>query len=231
MPNALDRCSSCQQPVYAEEGVPGGCDCPDHDFRVLLAQQRLRNNAGNQDFMSVVMASTPNLSDVDPDILMSAAGRSEFEAAQSLVRSAAPPVRGRAQYAAMFDDDAHFSNPGQPEPVPPQEEEIELGGEEEWTGTWQDRNAHNTRVASVAARMDGVDLAAMWLQGTGIPFDRAPLAMAATDDFEFDTGEMAVDATAYPRGGGGGGGGRFREIKLRPSAPPSTEASSTTRVP
>lgn len=211
MPTALDRCSSCRQPVYAEEGVSGGCNCPDHDLRVLLAEQRLRNNKGNPDFAASLMAPVPALAEVDPGLLMSAAGRNEFEAARSLTFQAVQGVRTRE--AAMFDDVANWGPPGQPEPVPPQDDEIQLGGDDDWTGEWQDRPRHNARVASVAARMDQVDLAAMWMQGTGIPFDRAQLATPDhLDDFQFDTGDLGtVDVSNYPRGGGGGGsGGRFR---------------------
>lgn len=236
MPNPIDRCGACQQPVYLEENVAGGCGCPDRDLRVLLAQQRHRNNTGNEDFASAFVANTPppNLSEVDPGILMSAAGRSEYENAQSLTRG----LRGQTHLVAHLDDAAIFgptagtvtddsrtmlenSSHGPPaEDVfaqQPMEED-----EEDWTGlasSEPQRQRHNARVASVAAQMDSVDLAAMWLQGTGIPFDRSQLATPDhLDDFQFDTGELAVDTTNYPRGGGVGGG-RFRVDQAPPVRP------------
>jgi hypothetical protein len=228
MPNPIDRCAACQQPLYIEANVAGGCDCQDRDFRILLAQQRHRNSTGNEDFASAfVAAPPPDLSEVDPGILMSAAGRSEYENAQQL--------RGRTRFVAHLDDAAVFgptagtvtddartmlenSSYGPPaEDVFAQEPMVEEE-EDDWTGlsaSQQQHHRHNARVANVAARMDNVDLAAMWLEGTGIPFDRAQLAAPAGDGFEFDTGEMAVDTAAYPRGGGVGGG-RFRVDGGRP---------------
>ena len=247
MPNPIDRCGACQQPLFVEENIVGACNCHDRDLRILLAQQRHRNTTGNEDFASSFMtasAAPPNLGEVDPGLLMSAAGRSEFEAARQLAgppltfRSAAERLRGRTEVAVMFDDDASFgreartmadtnpnvSSPRQAQPVGPVDDEIDLDAGDEWTGTWEDQPRHQARVASVAARMDNVDLAAMWMQGTGIPFDRSQLAAPDhLDDFSFDTGEMAVDTTNYPRGGGVGGG-RFRVDR---DPPPRTSFNRT----
>ena len=169
----------------------------------------------------------PDLSKIDPGLLMSAAGRNEYEGARQL----AGPLRGRTQYASSWPvgptagttvtDDARtmleehsFGPPSEDvysqQPIEP-EEDIDLGGDEDWTGlaaSQQQHQRHNARVARTTQAMDQVDLAAMWMQGTGIPFDPGQLVAPGGDGFEFDTGEMAVDA-AYPRGGGGGGA-RFR---------------------
>lgn len=246
MPNPIDRCGACQQPVYVEENVAGGCGCPDRDFRVLLAQQRHRNNTGNEDFASSFVASPPPaLTELDPSFLMSAAGRNEFEAARQLAgpsfrSTLAQGLRGRTEHVAFLDDAADFgptartmadtnpnvSSPRQAQPVPPVEDEIDLDSGDEWTGQWEDHGRHNARVASTAAQMDSVDLSAMWLQGTGIPFDRSQLVTPDhLDDFQFDTGELAVDTTNYPRGGGVGGG-RFRVDQ----APPVRPAFNRSRV-
>jgi hypothetical protein len=221
MPNAIDRCASCQQPLYVEEHVAGGCDCSDRDLRILLAQQRQRNNSGNPDFASAFMASgPPDLSSIDPGILMSAAGRSEFEGAKQL---AGP--RGRTQVMAVLDDEAPFTASNAPQPVGPTHHQDDgigwdldaADGGNDWTGNWQDHGRHNARVASVASAMDNTDLAAMWMQGTGIPFDPAQLAAPGGDGFEFDT-ELAVDTSAYPRGGGASGP-RFRVDGAPPARP------------
>src|SRR5271166_5509170 len=187
MPNAIDRCSSCRQPVYVEEGVVGGCACQDRSFRILLAQQKQRNNAGHMDFASSFVANeAPDLSNVNPALLMSAAGRHEFEAAQQLAG-----IRGRTQQAVMFDDTSHFTAGTVTEDSrtmlennsygPPAEDvfaqapvgDLDLSDEDgDWTGlSSNEPQRHNARVASVTNRMDGVDLAAMWMQGTGIPYD------------------------------------------------------------
>jgi hypothetical protein len=241
MPNPIDRCGACQQPLYVEDNIPGGCGCPDRDFRVLLAQQRHRNNTGNEDFASTFVAASappPNLSEVDPGLLMSAAGRSEFEAAQQLAgpsfRAAiAQGLRGRTEHVAFLDDQTFFgheartmtdtanpnvSSPRQAQPVAPVDDEIDLDAGDEWTGNWDGPSRHQARVASTAAQMADVDLAAMWMQGTGIPFDRSQLVAPGGDGFEFDTGELAVDTSAYPRGGGVGGG-RFRVDAAPPPRP------------
>lgn len=236
MPNPIDRCGACRQPLYVEANVPGGCDCHDRDFRILLAEQRRRNSSGNEDFASSfsTLQDAPDLSEIDPGLLMSAAGRNEFEAAQSLRptvptlrKTPATPASGRQTEAAMFDDSATWGPPGQTNPVTPQDDEIELG-DDDWTGDWNGSSRHNARVASsMAAGVADVDLSAMWMQGTGIPFDRTQLITPDhLDDFSFDTGEMRVDAGAYPRGGGVGGG-RFRVDQ----APPARGGFNNTTIP
>jgi hypothetical protein len=214
MPNAIDRCGSCGQSVYLEENVEGGCGCPERDFRILLARQRERNNSGKADFASAFMASgPPDISQVDPGLLMSAAGRNEFEAARQLsafqgISQAAPPAREAAQEVLL--NDLQELNNVTAETMDTGDD-IDLGGGDDWTGLGsQQPERHMARVASVAQQMDGTDLAAMWMQGTGIPFDRSQLAAPDhLDDFQFDT-ELAMD-TPGPRGGGGGAvGGRFR---------------------
>ncbi len=227
MPNAIDRCASCHQPVYVEANVQGGCDCNDRDFRVLLAQQRQRNNAGSPDFAAAFVASIPNLNEIDPGLLMSAAGRSEYEGARQLAGPQGRPIRGRTEVVAILDDDQAFrasvpDERNEPDTVSFDDGEgIDLDSDD-WTGLSQhtaQSQGHNARVASTAARMDSVDLASMWMQGTGIPYDPSQLIAPGGDGFEFDTGDFVVDARDTPRGGGGGSGARFR---VDGGAPPRT---------
>jgi hypothetical protein len=219
MANRIDRCASCQLDVYLEEGVTNACACPERDFRILLHGQRQRNASTNQDFPAVVMglhAAPSTLPEIDPGMLMSAAGRSEFEAAQQLRPGRPFPQQRQAMQRTAADNaiDAMFSAPYEP-PMAEEEPDIDLDGDQDWTGDWRDTRQHNARVASSVAH---VDLAAMWMQGTGIPYDPAQLASSGdADDFSFDTGEMDVSAANMPRGGGGGG--RFR---VDGGAPPRT---------
>jgi hypothetical protein len=203
MPNAIDRCASCRQPLYLEDGVAGGCGCPDRELRVLLAQQKQRNSTGNTDFTEV---SPPDLSGIDPAFLLSAAGRSEFEAARQisgLVPQAVPSPPMAAPEIDLGEAD----------------EGVDFDFDGDWTGSWQDQTRHNARVASAANGMDNVDLAAMWMQGTGIPYDPSQLVSTDhLDDFQFDTGDLAVDASAYPRGGSSAAP-RFRVDAAPPSRP------------
>ena len=217
--------------MFIEENVTGACGCPERDLRILLAQQRQRNGASNQDFASVVMSPSRNASslpDLDPSMLLSAVGQNELLGAQQLrpnvsaagcncrSRPCSCRSRGQTQHVA-YADDAQFDNTlldSGGHVHAPDDEGIDFGSGD-WTGSWQEPRQHNARVAS----MGQVDLAAMWMQGTGIPYDPGQLhAPDHLDDFSFDTGEMNVDATSYPRGGGGGGQ-RFRVDGAAPARP------------
>ena len=114
--------------------------------------------------------------------------------------AAPPPLRGRPRVAAVVDDATFF-------------------GEEDsgdWTGGWRE-----PQEAPVAAAVSQMDLAAMWMQGTGIPYDPSQLVgTPGADDFEFSTGDIDVSAAsraAMPSGGGGGG--RFRVDRPTPQRP------------
>ncbi len=172
------------------------------------------------------MGGPPDLSQVDPAVLMSAAGRSEYEGARQLTAAsdlsfqrAARQLRGRTEDVAFLDDAQTFTASQELAPPtadrPSNDDGIGFDLDGDWTGDWEGPQRHNARVASVARQVDSIDLAAMWMQGTGIPFDRSQLVAEGGDGFEFDTGDFVVDAST--RGGGGGGGSAQR---FRVDAPP-----------
>lgn len=70
--------------MYAEEAVVGGCACPERPFRLLLASQKQRNQASNQEWASPIIGAPQEaaLPDLTPEMLLSPMGRGEFEAAQ-----------------------------------------------------------------------------------------------------------------------------------------------------
>jgi hypothetical protein len=194
MPNPIDRCASCGQPVYCEEAVPNSCGCPERELRILLAQQRQRNNSGNTEFTATFLASVPSLDTIDPGIFMSPQGRTEFDAARQL---AGPTTAARAQQAVQHLDE-------------PPGFDLEDG---DWTGLDAPQPTHNARTAT-AGHIGEVDLAAMWMEGSGIPYDRSQLVVTSAEDFEFST-EMDVGGPG-PRGGGGA---RFRVDGSTPRPP------------
>jgi hypothetical protein len=205
MPSFVDRCGSCHQPMYAEENVSGGCNCPDRELRILLARQRVHNNSkAPADFASSFMAGETQQAQqpsLDMTLLMSEAGRNELHYAQQLARfpRTNPPIR-QAQ-TTPENDDVSF------EPAA-SEDDIDLGGDVDWTGSWDQSTHHNTRTASVARSMDAIDLSAMWMQGSGVPFTHDQLVSPEADGFDFDTRDLVVDAPS--RQGGGASSGRFR---------------------
>jgi len=100
MPVPLDKCASCQLPVFAEDAVPGGCGCPERELRVLLAQRRKANEGVGLRPPNMNRDCLPALT---PEMLMSSEGRSEFRAAQG--------IRGRTVDAVMLDEAMNFEAP------------------------------------------------------------------------------------------------------------------------
>lgn len=242
MPNPVDKCASCQSPVYAEDGIPGGCGCPERELRLLLANQKDRNSRGNAasapDFASHFVgrtASADGLPELPAELLMSAAGRSELQAAQSFSprgpttfrQALAAPLRGRTELVAMLDDAAFFQDDSSGDGLDSIEgfDGAGLDGELE---SALGAGAQNRRrqVSASASAASSVDLSAMWMQGTGIPYDPAQLAVdgSPNDGFEFDTGDFAMRVPDYPSGGGPRGGGvRFRVDQPAPPPRPTFE--------
>jgi hypothetical protein len=204
MPSFVDRCGSCHRPLYAEEGISGGCDCPDRDLRILLARQRVANTSkAPSDFASSFMASEAQQPPLDMTLLMSEAGRNELRYAQQLAGFPRIPPQIRQAQTTPENDDVSF------EPTA-FEDDIDLGGGDvDWTGSWDQTSRHNARTASAARSMDAVDLSAMWMQGSDVPYTPDQLiAPEALDDFDFNTRDLVVDAPS--RQGGGASSGRFR---------------------
>ncbi len=183
MPSPIDKCSSCRLPVYEEDNVSGGCGCAERPLRLLLAERRRENaREGIVDTTySPGLRAAAGLPDLNPEMLMSAEGRAEFQAAQTM----RDPVRGRPRFAAMIDDDQSF------EPPTPE-----------------------------------VNLEAMWMQNSGIPYEpgESPVT-SSSNDFGFDSYDYQIDINeeATPRYGGRVGGARFRvdrPLEPRPSFSP-----------
>lgn len=132
---------------------------------------------------------------LDPVAIMSQSGRGEYEAARRVAARPAPP-RGRPRVAAVVDEENFF-------------------GDDDWTGDWRGPVEEAPNVA-----MSQMDLAAMWMQGTGIPFDPSQLVGApGADDFEFSTGADIDVRAASQAPSGGGSGGRFRVDRPAPPRP------------
>ena len=189
-------------------------------------------------------SAPPDLGQIDPGVLMSAAGRNEFNMARQASGQAFSPAPQmtqtqfseraagcRCRYtpctcqreARTMLEQNSWGPPVEGDVFSLEEAEEEVSFEDDegdWTGlSSQAPQRHQARVASAARRIDDLDLAAMWMQGTGIPYDRGQLAAPGGDGFEFDTGEMNVDAVPRGGGGGGGSGARFRVDGGAPRAP------------
>ncbi len=215
MPSPIDHCTSCRRPVYANQGTPGECSCPEAGLRVLLAQERARNNRGNSDFVSGFMqpqvapppvargvrTASQALPDLDPTMLLSPAGRQEMQAAQSMPFPAARPIRGQTAVAVQFDD----------------------------AGLFEESQNFGSRTASAPA----VDLESMWMANTGIPYEPGSSVMDdGLTDFEFTTYEpQDLDLDLERPVGGSRGGVRFRVDQPPPPRPIATRPVASERGP
>jgi hypothetical protein len=215
MPSPIDHCTSCRRPVYANQGTPGECSCPEAGLRVLLAQERARNNRENSDFVSGfvqtpvarppvargVRTASQELPDLDPTMFLSPAGRQEMQAAQSMPFPSGRPIRGQTAVATHFDD----------------------------AGLFEEGSDFGNRTASAAP---AVDLESMWMASTGIPYEPGETS-SGLDGFEFttyDPQDIDLDLER-PAVGPRNGGARFRVDQPPPARPPVPRPVSMERGP
>ncbi len=92
MPQFLEQCSSCQLPIYLEEGISGSCDCLEGGLRQLLARRRLastqsspikdpRTRTASQTRAQPQPQALPVLS---PEMFLSSGALREMHAAQGM---------------------------------------------------------------------------------------------------------------------------------------------------
>ncbi len=93
MAQFLERCSSCQSPIYLEDSVPGACSCLEGDLRQLLARRRIASGAATPAparmtrVASMVQQPLPHresLPELSPEMFLSSGALREVQAAAGM---------------------------------------------------------------------------------------------------------------------------------------------------